>query len=89
MSRFWARILCFQPRFEGSADQRRKNLESHSWHNFRYEDVYSEAAEALPPLITCRYCNAFAESNAATWFCGEAPAAIPYSDLPKREKPVS
>jgi hypothetical protein len=89
MSRFWSRILRFQPRFEGSEEELRENVDSHVWHNFRFSDVYSEASDDLPPIVTCRVCGIMADSNAATWRCGEAPPEIPYSEwLMKREKPT-
>ena len=88
MSRFWSRILRFQPRFEGSPEQVKENIDSHIWHNFRFSDKYPELAEDLPPIVTCRTCGVMADSNAASWPCGAAPPDMSYDDYLKREKPT-
>jgi hypothetical protein len=86
MSRFWSHILRFQPRFHGTEKQVRANLESHAWHNFRFSDIYPEASEDLPVIVTCRTCKVMADSNAASWACGEAPPDMSYHDYLKRKK---
>ena len=87
MSRFWSRILRFQPTFEGTEEQVKDNIDSHTWHNFRFDSVYSEASD-LPPLVTCKVCGILADSNGASWPCGEAPPDVTLSEWMKRKKPA-
>ena len=87
MSRFWEKIIRIQPEFVGTPEEEKANAESHDWGRWIVAEEYPELSHLtdLDPLIRCETCGCLADSNAALWPCGKAPASIPL-DLYKAGK---
>ena len=78
MSRFWEKILRFQPVFDGPEAEIIANIDSHTWKELRFQDEYPELSHMrhLPSVMRCVVCKTLAEGNGATWPCGEAPDSV-------------
>ena len=67
MSRFWEKIIKVTPPFEGSAEEIKKNAESHSWRNVDLSIRFG--VKDMGEVIECADCGVLASSNVAYYPC--------------------
>lgn len=85
MSRFWARIIKIQPKFEGSEEEAEANVDSHSWQVVDLGMSHPEVRE-FPPIVQCSVCNALADTEKSRWPCGGAPPEMSAEDWLRARK---
>lgn len=83
MSRFWEKIIKVTPPFEGSAEEIRKNVESHSWRNVDLSIRFG--VKDMGEVIECADCRVLASSNVAYYSCDDVrngciPKEIPWEE---------
>ncbi len=69
MSRFWEKIVRVTPPFEGTAEQIKNNVESHSWRNVDLSIRFG--VKDMGEVIECAECGVLANSNVAYYSCDD------------------
>lgn len=69
MSRFWERIVRVTPPFEGTAEQIKKNVESHSWKTVDLSIRFG--TKDMGEVVECSQCGVLASSNVAYYSCDD------------------
>ncbi len=69
MSRFWEKIVRVTPPFEGTSEQIKNNVESHSWRNVDLSIRFG--VKDMGEVIECAECGVLASSNVAYYSCDD------------------
>ena len=83
MSRFWEQIIKVTPPFEVTAEQIKKNTESHRWRNVDLSIRFG--VKDMGEVIECADCRVLASSNVAYYSCddvknGNIPKEVTWED---------
>jgi hypothetical protein len=89
MSRFWERIVRVTPPFEGTAEELKKNVESHSWRNVDLSIRFG--VKDMGEVIECARCGVLAASNVAYYPCddvrnGSIPKEVSWEEYKSKIK---
>lgn len=87
MSRAWERYITIIPAFEGTAEQKKQNVESHVWARVDLAKKYGQSG--MQTVVQCLDCEVLASGNAAEYPCadvqnGKLPKPVPFSEYVKR-----
>jgi len=95
MCRSWERFVKVTPRFNGTDEQRKNNVESHDWRRVDLAERYG--IDELGIVVECFNCGILASGSEAEYSCGanqrrELPAQISfaeYMDTQRDKRPIS
>ena len=72
MSRFWERIVRVTPPFEGTAEQIKENVQSHSWRTIDLSVRFG--VKDMGEVVECAHCKVLVSSNVAYYHCDDVKA---------------